>query len=52
MKKSKEKDESKYVLTPQGSLGILALGHIGIRQWREVVKQKKSASKKSKEENE
>jgi hypothetical protein len=32
----------EYKITEQGSLGILALGHIGIRKWREVVNKEKS----------
>ena len=27
----------EYKITKQGSLGLLALGHIGIIKWREVV---------------
>ena len=34
-------DEKKvYNLTPEGSLGILALGDVGIEKWREVIAQK------------
>ena len=32
-KKSKQTD---YKITPQGSLGILASGDIGLRAWRKV----------------
>jgi hypothetical protein len=28
--------DKKYKITKQGSLGLLALGHIGVKQWREV----------------
>ncbi|WP_171971862.1 hypothetical protein [Mangrovimonas sp. DI 80] len=28
----------KYTITPEGSLGLLALGDIGLRAWREVKK--------------
>lgn len=34
-----------YEVTPGGSLGLLALGNIGIREW------KKAASKYNEEEN-
>jgi hypothetical protein len=41
------KKEDGFILTAQGSIGILALGSVGIRKWREVAKEKKE-SKKSK----
>lgn len=41
MKNSENNKE--YKITPQGSLGILALGSVGIKKWREVVKAKESA---------
>lgn len=50
MKKSKDKEEAKFELTPQGSLGILALGSVGIRKWREVVNEAKASRKKKKDE--
>ncbi|WP_157503266.1 hypothetical protein [Mangrovimonas xylaniphaga] len=28
--------QDKYTITPEGSLGLLALGDIGLRAWREV----------------
>jgi hypothetical protein len=31
----------EYTITPQGSLGLLALGHVGIKRWKEVVAQEK-----------
>ena len=39
-------------ITPQGSLGLLALGSVGLRKWREVrdkhnAKKKKENGKKS-----
>jgi hypothetical protein len=39
----------EYKITSQGSLGLLALGHIGLRKWREVVAQenKKIQQKKN-----
>jgi hypothetical protein len=27
-------ENKEYIVTPQGSLGLLALGHIGIQKWR------------------
>lgn len=30
-------EKKEYIITPQGSLGLLALGHIGIQKWRAVV---------------
>ncbi len=33
--------EKEYKITPQGSLGILALGHIGLRLWRQEVEKSK-----------
>ena len=33
--------EKKYKLTPQGSLSVLALGHIGLRLWRQEVEKSK-----------
>jgi hypothetical protein len=34
-------ENKEYIVTPQGALGILALGHLGIRKWREVVQLEK-----------
>ena len=34
----------KYKITPAGSLGLLALGHVGLMAWRDV----KSSDSKSK----
>jgi hypothetical protein len=31
----------EYKITPQGSLGILALGHIGLRLWRQEIEKTK-----------
>jgi hypothetical protein len=41
--------EKEYKITAQGSLGILALGHIGLRKWRAVVAEgnKKRQEKKN-----
>lgn len=32
-------DKSMYNLTPKGSLGLLAYGDIGLREWRKVRKE-------------
>lgn len=32
-------DNIQYEVTPEGSLGLLALGHIGLRLWREKRKE-------------
>lgn len=34
-------ENKEYIITPQGSLGILALGHLGIRKWREIIQLEK-----------
>tara|TARA_B100001250_G_C19461830_1_gene640551 strand:+ start:270 stop:428 length:159 start_codon:yes stop_codon:yes gene_type:complete len=39
------KDLLKYKITPAGSLGLLALGHVGLMAWRDV-KSRNSKSKK------
>ncbi len=46
-------ENKEYIITPQGSLGILALGHLGIRKWREVVQLEKNKKehKKMEEKN-
>jgi hypothetical protein len=39
----------EYKITPQGSLGILALGHVGLRLWRhEIEKSKQEITKHNK----
>ena len=43
--------EKEYQITSQGSLGLLALGHIGIRKWREVVEKEKLEIRNSSKEN-
>ena len=48
-KKLTEEDLMK-ITTPQGSLGLLALGDIGLRTWRKVKQQ--SNLKNSNEEKE
>ncbi|MGJ8667310.1 MAG: hypothetical protein ACSHW7_13150 [Patiriisocius sp.] len=30
------KNKIKFKITPEGSLGLLALGDIGLREWRKV----------------
>lgn len=43
----------EYKITPQGSLGLLALGHIGLRMWRkeiEKAKEKQIKETESKDE--
>jgi hypothetical protein len=39
-----------YTITPQGSLGLLALGDIGIQEWRKAREKSKSESTKVKKE--
>lgn len=38
------KKKQSYTVTPQGSLGLLALGDVGIRLWREAREKGKSES--------
>ena len=41
-------DQKKaYEITPDGSLGILALGDVGIEKWRAVKAKKEAEEKKS-----
>lgn len=43
----------EYKITEHGSLGLLALGHIGLKKWREVVeleKKKREEEKKNEKE--
>jgi hypothetical protein len=39
--------KKEYKLTSQGSLGLLALGHIGLRLWREIEKTKEKQIKQT-----
>lgn len=39
----------KFEITPEGSLGLLALGAVGLRKWREV---RDAHIEKTKKENE
>lgn len=43
--------EKEYKITSQGSLGLLALGHVGLRKWREVVEQEKNEIRNSAKNN-
>ena len=43
--------EKEYKITSQGSLGLLALGHIGIRKWREAIEQEKNETRNSAKNN-
>lgn len=36
----------EYKMTHHGSIGVLALGHIGIRQWRKAVQAEKERVEK------
>jgi hypothetical protein len=41
-----ENKKNTFKITPEGSLGLLALGAIGLRKWREVRDSDKIKSKK------
>lgn len=41
----------EYQITKQGSLGLLALGHIGLLKWREVLNDKKKDSLNKKDDD-
>ena len=46
------KDLLKYKITPGGSLGLLALGHVGLMAWRDVkVRNFKSKNTSSSSKN-
>jgi hypothetical protein len=45
-------ENQEYIVTPQGSLGILALGHVGIRKWREIVQKEKDKKEKNQNQKE
>lgn len=47
-KDPKEKDPKEYTVTAQGSLGLLALGHVGVRAWREAMTKEKQTEKEKK----
>lgn len=42
----------EYKITEQGSLGLLALGHVGLRKWREVVAEEKKKRAQEKKDAE
>ena len=46
--KIKKDKEKIYTATPQGSLGLLALGHIGLIKWREAIENSKSTKRNPK----
>ena len=35
---TRQNDKLKYTITEKGSLGLLAFGDIGLREWRKVKK--------------
>jgi hypothetical protein len=41
-KSHKPVEQKEYVVTEHGSLGLLALGHIGIRLWKKAVQEAKN----------
>jgi hypothetical protein len=41
--------KKEYKLTSQGSLGLLALGHIGLRLWRQEIEKTKERQVKQTE---
>ena len=38
-KEQKNEDSLSFHITPKGSLGLLAYGDIGLREWRKVKKE-------------
>lgn len=52
-KMKKKNQPQEFKITPQGSLGVLALGAVGLRKWREVrdaYRAKKKEENKKKED--
>ncbi len=47
---SKELRKHSTEITEKGSLGLLALGDVGLRAWREVKKKAQQKSKNEKKE--
>ena len=45
-------NKKEYKITPEGSLGLLALGDIGLKKWREVRGELKVVKKESKKKEE
>jgi hypothetical protein len=41
--------KKEYKLTSQGSLGLLALGHVGLRLWRQEIEKAKEEQTKQTE---
>ena len=41
--------KKEYKLTSQGSLGLLALGHVGLRLWRQEIEKAKEDQTKQTE---
>lgn len=48
-KQMAEKKVVKYEITPEGSLGLLALGAVGLRAWRKVKSNQKENQEKNKD---
>lgn len=46
----KNKTTQDYKVTAEGSLGLLALGSVGVKLWKEAMK-KKNQTKKDKKDN-
>jgi hypothetical protein len=38
-------EQKEYIVTAQGSLSLLALGHIGIQKWREAIRTQNNVQK-------
>ncbi len=47
---SKQPEKKEFKVTHEGSLGVLALGAVGLKLWRQAVEENKKA-KKSKADN-
>ncbi|MDF2438119.1 MAG: hypothetical protein K0Q95_2495 [Bacteroidota bacterium] len=52
IKNSDEELPKNYEVTAQGSLGLLALGAVGIKAWRKKRKEEEEKQLKTKKENE
>jgi hypothetical protein len=51
MAQEKAPQKIKFEITPAGSLGLLALGAVGLRKWREVRDAHIAKMKNEKENN-
>lgn len=51
MAEEKTPQKIKFEITPAGSLGLLALGAVGLRKWREVRDAHIAKVKQGKENN-